>query len=240
MARRINEEQFTARRKDILNAALELIALKGYQQMTIQDILDQLGISKGAFYHYFDSKSAVLEAVIDQMVDELFPHLEAIVNDPHSTALDKLNRYFVTANRWKIGQKDVMSALARLWYPEGNSIVRFRITNRLVERITPLLAQILRQGVSEGNITTPYVETTCQVMIYMVSGLQETFVKLIQKDQLQKTDLDHLQYTVDAYTDASERILGSPEGSLTLIDDTIVRQWFDYFASLSQIDLQEE
>ena len=56
MARILKEEEHTAKRNEILDAALQLVYSKGYEKMTIQDILDQLQISKGAFYHYFDSK----------------------------------------------------------------------------------------------------------------------------------------------------------------------------------------
>ncbi len=54
-----------ARRNEILDVAQRLIYTKGYEQMTIQDILSDLQISKGAFYHYFDSKQALLEAIIE-------------------------------------------------------------------------------------------------------------------------------------------------------------------------------
>jgi AcrR family transcriptional regulator len=60
MARIVKEEEYLARRNEILDASLRLVYSKGYDKMTIQDILDQLHISKGAFYHYFDSKVAVL------------------------------------------------------------------------------------------------------------------------------------------------------------------------------------
>ena len=55
MSRIVKEEEYTLRRNDILDTARRLVYTKGYEQMTIQDILDALQISKGAFYHYFDS-----------------------------------------------------------------------------------------------------------------------------------------------------------------------------------------
>ncbi len=55
MARIVKE--YSVRRNEILDAARQLVYTKGYEQMTIQDILDYLQISKGAFYHYFDSKN---------------------------------------------------------------------------------------------------------------------------------------------------------------------------------------
>jgi len=37
----------------------------GFEQMSVQDILDELKISKGAFYHYFDSKLALLDGLVN-------------------------------------------------------------------------------------------------------------------------------------------------------------------------------
>ncbi|HYX49339.1 MAG TPA: helix-turn-helix domain-containing protein, partial [Ktedonobacteraceae bacterium] len=70
MARIVKEEEYAEKRKAILDVAQRLIYSKGYEQMTIQDMLDDLQISKGAFYHYFDSKQAVLEAVVERMGEE--------------------------------------------------------------------------------------------------------------------------------------------------------------------------
>jgi len=54
-ARVVNEEEFAVRRNEILDAVQRLVFTKGYQQMSIQDILDDLHMSKRAFYHYFAS-----------------------------------------------------------------------------------------------------------------------------------------------------------------------------------------
>jgi TetR/AcrR family transcriptional regulator, transcriptional repressor for nem operon len=61
----------TVRRTEILDVAQRLLVTRGYEEMGVQDILDELQISKGAFYHYFDSKLALLAAVIDRMQDAL-------------------------------------------------------------------------------------------------------------------------------------------------------------------------
>ena len=76
--------------------------------MTIQDILDQLHMSKGAFYHYFDSKVTVLEAVVERMVvEQVKPLLLSIVQDPHLTALEKLQRYFDYGSELENCQKEL-------------------------------------------------------------------------------------------------------------------------------------
>lgn len=106
MARTVKEEEYIARRNEILDVALQLVYSKGYEKMTIQDILDQLKISKGAFYHYFDSKVEVLEAVVERMAaEQVEPIFLSIVQDPHLSALEKLHHYFDMSTRWKTSKK---------------------------------------------------------------------------------------------------------------------------------------
>ncbi len=57
--------------------------------MTIQDILDDLQISKGAFYHYFDSKQALLEAMVERIGVEAVQLLLPIVHDPAAACARK-------------------------------------------------------------------------------------------------------------------------------------------------------
>ena len=47
-----------ARRGELLAAAEKLFYTKGYENTSVQDILDAVGFSKGGFYHHFDSKLA--------------------------------------------------------------------------------------------------------------------------------------------------------------------------------------
>src|SRR5690349_9269016 len=117
----------TARRNEILDAAQRLIYTKGYEQMTIQDILNNLQISKGAFYHYFDSKQALLEAIIERMQQEVEQIVQPIVQDPQLPALEKLHRFFATVSSWKTERKDFLLALLRIWYQDNNALVRQKL-----------------------------------------------------------------------------------------------------------------
>src|SRR5215218_8567229 len=123
MARSVNETEYAARRNAILDVALRLVYTKGYDQMAIQDILDELQISKGAFYHYFDSKPALLEALTERLGQEALQLLNPIVQDPHLPAIEKLQRFFDTAVRWKTARKTFMIELVRVWYTDHNAIV---------------------------------------------------------------------------------------------------------------------
>jgi AcrR family transcriptional regulator len=63
MARTVNAQIDKVRRDAFLDVAQRFIQTKGYEQMSIQDVLDELDASRGALYHYFDSKRALLDGV---------------------------------------------------------------------------------------------------------------------------------------------------------------------------------
>jgi AcrR family transcriptional regulator len=86
MARVVKE--YVVRRNEILDVAQRLVFTKGYEQMTVQDILDVLQIAKGTFFHYFRSKQALLEALIERMIEQTNPLLMPIVKAPHPSALE--------------------------------------------------------------------------------------------------------------------------------------------------------
>lgn len=226
MVRVVNEEEYALRRNQILDAALRLVYSKGYGQMTIQDILDGIGISKGAFYHYFDSKGAVLEALVERMVAEIEPLLTSIVEDPDLSALEKIQRYFDTAVRWKTAQKSFMLELLRVWYADENAIVRQKVFAMTVKRVMPLMMEIIQQGVREGGFTCAYPEYVMQVNIYLLQGLSDEFAAMLLSDQAGPDALQRAERLIAAYNDALERVLGTPSGSIQLMDMDALKEWF--------------
>jgi TetR/AcrR family transcriptional repressor of nem operon len=226
MARIIKEEEYTGKRNAILDVAQRLIYTRGYEQMTIQDVLDDLQISKGAFYHYFDSKQALLEALIECMGEEAVQLLLPIVHDPVLPALDKFGRYLATLNRWKVGQKAFFLALLRVWFTDDNAIVRQKLRAIGIRKIAPLLTEIIHQGIQEGVMTATYPDQVGEVLTSLAQDAGETIGALLYSFDPKRDDLQRAERTVAAYTEAFERVLGVPAGSLTLADDQTLKEWF--------------
>jgi len=226
MARIVKEEDYAARRNQILDAAQRFVYIKGYEQMTIQDILDELHISKGAFYHYFDSKGAVLEALVERMVvEEAMPLLIPIVQDSTLPALEKLNRYFSTAAGWKIAQKTLMLELLRVWLADENAIVRQKLYAMSAKMVMPSLTQIIHQGIWEGVLTTPYPDQVGEVVYSLLQSLGDAFGELLLSYEGERAD-SRLEAILAAYTDALERVLGAPRASIVIIDEATLKESF--------------
>ncbi|HEX6109376.1 MAG TPA: TetR/AcrR family transcriptional regulator [Ktedonobacteraceae bacterium] len=225
MARIVKEEAYAVKRNEILDVAQRLVYTKGYEQMTIQDMLDELQISKGAFYHYFDSKQALLEALIERMLEDVEQLLIPIVRDSHMPAIEKLEHFFVTLARWKTARKNFLLALLRVWYTDDNAIVRQKVRASAVKQNAPLLTEIIRQGIQEGVLTTSYPDQSGEIVVSIVLDLGDTVAQLLLTHEPKYDALQLIESTVAAYTDALERVLGARTGSLHLADAETLKEW---------------
>jgi AcrR family transcriptional regulator len=231
MARVVKEDEFIIRRNEILDAAQQFIYVKGYEHMAIQDILDVLHISKGAFYHYFTSKTALLEALIERLGQESQALILPIVQDPGLSALEKLRRLFDNIARWKTAQKDYLMAILRVWYADDNAIVRQKMVSYGLKSFMPLLSEIVAQGDREGVMDAPYSQQIGLVLMSLMVGLGDATASLLLKLEKNGSPEENeacyaeMVSIVQSFTLAIERVLGARTGSVVLFDPALLKEW---------------
>ena len=225
MVRMVNEAAYAARRNAILDAAQRAVETKGYEQMAIADILGELQISSGAFYHYFDSKPALLFALVERMGERIEQLVLSIIHDPKLGALDKLQLFFATLDQEKLAHKRLVLAYLRVWYADENAIVRHKLYIARIKRLTPWLEEIIRQGVEEGVFTTPYPDQAARMIISLLEDVGYATVDLLFSVERSSDDLPLLERIVVAAADALERLLGAPAGYLQQASREGLSQW---------------
>ena len=225
MVRTVNEAAHAQRRNAILDAAQRTVITKGYEQMAIADILNDLQISSGAFYHYFDSKPALLLALVERMGNEIEQVVHPIVHDPVPGALEKLQRFFAALDQWKFAHKRLVLAYMPIWYGDENAIVRHKLYQARVKRLALWLEEIIQQGAREGVFTAPYPDQTARMVISLLEDIGYATVDLLLADPLSPDDLPCLERIVLAATDALERLLGAPSGCLQPAMHEALAQW---------------
>ena len=226
VARTLNLAVHTVRREAFVEAAQRLMQSRGYQQMSIQDVLDELQASRGAFYHYFDSKQALLEAVIDRMVDAALAVVAPIVADQQLPAIAKLDRVFSGIGRWKTERKSLVLALLTVWMSDDNAIVREKLRRNMVRRLVPTLSPIVQQGIDEGTFHADSAEATARVLVMLLQGFQDVATELFLARQAGEVDAAGVEQTFTEYAAAFDRILGAPAGAVNLIDRAALNEWF--------------
>jgi TetR/AcrR family transcriptional regulator, transcriptional repressor for nem operon len=85
-------------RERIVDAARHLFWEKGYGASGLAEILDRAGANSGSFYHFFESKDALLRTVLDTYVDLLEPH---IVRPAWDATSDPIQRIFALLDGYR-------------------------------------------------------------------------------------------------------------------------------------------
>lgn len=149
----------------ILDVSQRLFLEKGYDNTTIQDIVDQLGgLTKGAVYHHFKSKEEILDAVSDRMFFTNNP-FEAVRKRTDLNGLEKL-REVVRLNQSDTDRINLtVQAIPITQNPK--ILVEMIISNRKV--LTPRFLELLEEGKADGSIQTDYAQEIAELIPMLTS-----------------------------------------------------------------------
>lgn len=148
----------------ILDAATKLFWEKGYEQTTIQDIVDALGdLSKGAIYHHFKSKDDIVNAVCDHITAEINP-FDKIKNAPGWNGFQKIRQLFLLSLSNK-KQREMFHL-----FPSLLKNPRF-LTQTVEECISmaPMLQEIIEEGNADGSLSIAYPQQAAETILLLVN-----------------------------------------------------------------------
>lgn len=151
--------------EQILSAAQRLFLEKGYEETTIQDIVDALGgMTKGAVYHHFKSKEEILDAVSDRMFLANNP-FEAVRGRTDLNALQKMREAI------RLNQADEdrtrMTASAVPLARNPRLLLEMIESNRRI--LTPYYRELLEEGNRDGSVCTPYAREIAELLPLLTS-----------------------------------------------------------------------
>ena len=148
----------------ILDTATRLFLQKGYDETTLQDIIDATKLSKGAIYHHFASKEAIIIAVVDRMGDFNSAVLAEIRDRKGLTGAEKLREMFRTSITLSF-QGKILHMLPFLI--ENPKFMALQMQSILGEAAPDYILPILKEGIADGSIRADYPEQLAEVLLLM-------------------------------------------------------------------------
>lgn len=150
--------------KRILDAATRLFLEKGWDQTTIQDIIDDLGdLTRGAFYHHFKSKEEIINAVLKQLALDNNP-FEQVEKMDGLNGLLKLKTAIQLSFATDHGPMNALTSIP--------SVLKSPtlIANQLLECIrigAPSIQSVIEEGVKDGSISVRYPKQTAETLVIL-------------------------------------------------------------------------
>ena len=226
MARTVDLATHAVRREAFMDAAEQLFRSRGYEDTSIQDVLDAVGASRGAFYHYFASKGELLEAVVDRMVTTVAAFATPIVEDPALDAPHKMRTMFGTITNWKLDRPDLMHAMLEAWISDENALMREHYRRRVAVVLVPLLTRIVEQGIREGSFEATSSEGTARATVHVLLGLQDEATQLLVGARRGQVTFEQAWSVLAGYPAIFEHVAGAPAGSFPFVEQHTLREWF--------------
>ena len=135
--------------KLILDVATHLFVEKGYDATSLQDIINETNLSKGAIYHHFSSKEEIFEAIFHRIGEENTTALAKVRDDKSLNGLEKLRAIFKAA-LFNSNQSLMLTVTPCLL--DNPRFLAMQIA-QLYQIVAPKFIQpILQQGIDDGSI----------------------------------------------------------------------------------------
>jgi AcrR family transcriptional regulator len=224
VARTRNDEAYARKRDAILDIAERLILIKGYDSLAITDLMAEAGISKGALYHYFSAKRAVLAALLDRRLDRWEARLAPIAEAP-GPADARLREFLRTLAGAKAEDRAFLIEVLRGVYAEENAIVYATARLGMADRLLPPLAMIIGDGRTDGTFDVAEPEATARVVLSLLQECTDRIGRLLIAVADGRATGRLVETQTAAYVDALHRTLGAEPGTLSFIATADLRRW---------------
>ncbi len=182
------------RKQELLKIAYDLFLSRGYENTSVDTIIEEAGIAKGTYYYYFESKEAMLEEVCMMMIDgeseKAMQIAEANIPLPQKII------GIISSFRPEQKEKTITDTLNS---PE-NILMHDKVNKRIVEVVAPILTKVAEQGIEEGIIDCDNVYERVRMLLIISNTLFDDY-KVTERD-------------VDVFIDMIEKLLGAKKGTM--------------------------
>jgi len=193
---------------DIIKAATYLFQTTKYDKITIQNIMDRLGIAKGTVYHYFKSKADLLEAVSENIVDSTTHLTKSLIEQTKGSSLKKM-QILIEAGNVSNEHSTILETLHR---PE-NTVIHLRILALALKKQAPLYADLIQQGCNEGIFKTNHPLECAEFIIAATQFLTDRGIYSWTNHDLKRRK--------NALPALIEQQLNAPHGSFQFLNQLI-------------------
>lgn len=169
--------------KLILDVSTRLFSEKGYDDTSLQDIINETKLSKGAIYHHFDSKEDILKAIFHRLGNENAEIFAKIRDDSRLSGIEKLRKIFQTAV-FHSNQSVLLTVSPCLL---NNPRFLAMQIEQIYELIAPQFVEpILAEGVKDGSINIENPHEIAEAIMILTNVWLNPLVKMTDTEGMKK------------------------------------------------------
>ncbi len=153
--------------RKILDTAERLFIEKGYDRASLQEIIQETGLSKGAIYHHFASKEEILYAVCDRIGRRNGEVLAQVRDNPALNGLEKIRAMFKASLQ---PERQAKMFFMMPYLMDNAKFLATELRSIFTEVVPGFVEPVIRQGIADGSIRTEHPKELAEAMIILADG----------------------------------------------------------------------
>ena len=211
MRRRLTEEvndlQNQTKQDQILDALQTLLGDKNIQNISVSEIAQTAGIGKGSIYYYFPSKDSIVDALVEQNYEK---PLETAKNLAKQTSISPFTRMAMIFQACRNSSTEFRAQdETKTSDAKEDAFIRQKYMKHLISEMKPVLTEIIRQGIEQGEIHFDYPAALAEIVLIVLT------VKL--DNSLVPSDPGEIEETILGLISLLEKGTENPAGSLNFL-----------------------
>jgi AcrR family transcriptional regulator len=195
----------------------------------VNDIIREAGLSKGAFYHHFISKEALLEALAARLAHDSLAELRPMLEDPSLDGIGRLNALFAGSRRLNVELAPQLRKTFFVVFRPENLALFHRVDQAARELVKPIIADLLRKGSDEGILDVPDPEAFAEMFLQLRLIFRDVMQRALR--QAERGNIDEAAQLLDErlrlYGIAIDRLLRLPDGTIEAAQPGFARAFLD-------------
>lgn len=209
------------RKEAFLDRVEELLLSRGYDDVGLEDILDELDVTKGSFYYYFPTKLACLREICKRRAGSEIEELKKELSRPEMSPENKVSRIlgmmlFSASGAAALRSLNVMAF--RIGYRDDDANFREQNKQFLIENLLPLMKDAVQEGLRSGTFFSRYPGTLAEMILMLGCEINDGVCRIVQKNMDNLDCATEVVELVSAYRDSVELLLGAVFGSISIVN----------------------
>lgn len=156
------------KKNEIFDAMDQLMTEMAYKDISVELIAKKANIGKGSIYYYFNSKEEILYGAIERSCRRaVHEYFVSIGTQSETSALEKIKKLFqsVIKRDFSGNEKNMIPMISR----HDDLAIHHIMKSAAVQEISPVLEELLREGISEGSIKTETPKESAEMIVAVLT-----------------------------------------------------------------------
>lgn len=188
------------RRKELMMTASSLFMEQGYEETSVNAIIEKAGVAKGTFYYYFKSKEEMLKAILESAMEEYSQNLVALSSREELSPYDKLS-YILSSITMPRHEKEALTLNIN---DRKDDKIHMELENKFFEIFYPIILKVIKEGIDKKQFNMKYPEEITEIITIGIQGFMHNHLKSFG-------DYGYAQVKISALEELLTKILGNTE-----------------------------